>query len=181
MWLREIRSCAWYLATIRGSSIKGRVCYTGTQACMRGLSFNSLSIYLHIYNTRYLQEFPDFLLTTFILKIRKISFHQPLYQVHLPSTGFDPFLPSEQPYLKRCWQHLQSLVHIEIIVSCRRCSFVRCTSRNLLLCNFREFIQIVASVSCSYLTGAAPGVVICCCGPSAFKVQQLRCTSSYFV
>ncbi len=38
---------------------------------------------------------------------------------------------------------------------------------NLLLSNFGEPVWIVASVSCSYLTGAAPGVVFCCCSPSA--------------
>ncbi len=38
---------------------------------------------------------------------------------------------------------------------------------NLLLSNFGEPVWIVASVSCSYLTGVAPGVVFCCCSPSA--------------
>ncbi len=38
---------------------------------------------------------------------------------------------------------------------------------NLLLSNFGEPVRIVASVSCSYLTGAAPGVVFCCWSPSA--------------
>ncbi len=38
---------------------------------------------------------------------------------------------------------------------------------NLLLSNFGESVEIVASVSCSYLTGAAPGVVFCSCIPSA--------------
>ncbi len=38
---------------------------------------------------------------------------------------------------------------------------------NLLLSNFGESVQIVASVSCFKLTGAAPGVVFCCCSPSA--------------
>ncbi len=38
---------------------------------------------------------------------------------------------------------------------------------NLLLSNFGEPVWIVASVSCSYLTGAAPGVVFCSCSPSA--------------
>ncbi len=38
---------------------------------------------------------------------------------------------------------------------------------NLLLSNFGESVWIVASVCCSYLTGAAPGVVFCCCSSSA--------------
>ncbi len=38
---------------------------------------------------------------------------------------------------------------------------------NLLLYNFGESVWIVVSVSCSQLTGAAPGVVFCCCNPSA--------------
>ncbi len=38
---------------------------------------------------------------------------------------------------------------------------------NLLLSNFGEPVWIVVSVSCSYLTGTAPGVVFCCCSPSA--------------
>ncbi len=38
---------------------------------------------------------------------------------------------------------------------------------NLLLSNFVEPVWIVVSVSCSYLTGAAPGVVFCCWSPSA--------------
>ncbi len=38
---------------------------------------------------------------------------------------------------------------------------------NLLLSNFGDPVWIVASVSCSYLTGAAPGVVFCCCSSSA--------------
>ncbi len=38
---------------------------------------------------------------------------------------------------------------------------------NLLLSNFGESVWIVSSVSCSYLTGAAPGVVFCCWSPSA--------------
>ncbi len=38
---------------------------------------------------------------------------------------------------------------------------------NLLLSNFGDPVWIVASVSCSYLTGAAPGVVFCCWSPSA--------------
>ncbi len=38
---------------------------------------------------------------------------------------------------------------------------------NLLLSNFGESVWIVSSVCCSYLTGAAPGVVFCCWSPSA--------------
>ncbi len=38
---------------------------------------------------------------------------------------------------------------------------------NLLSSNFVEPVRIVASVSCSWLTGAAPGVVFCCWSPSA--------------
>ncbi len=38
---------------------------------------------------------------------------------------------------------------------------------NLLLSNFGDPVWIVPSVSCSYLTGAAPGVVFCCWSPSA--------------
>ncbi len=38
---------------------------------------------------------------------------------------------------------------------------------NLLFSNFGEPVRIVASVCCSYLTGATPGVVFCCCSPSA--------------
>ncbi len=38
---------------------------------------------------------------------------------------------------------------------------------NLLLSNFGESVWIVASVCCSYLTGAAPSVVFCCWSPSA--------------
>ncbi len=38
---------------------------------------------------------------------------------------------------------------------------------NLLLSDFGEPVWIVACVSCSYLTGAAPGVVFCCWSPSA--------------
>ncbi len=38
---------------------------------------------------------------------------------------------------------------------------------NLLLSGFGESVWIVSSVSCSYLTGAAPGVVFCCWSPSA--------------
>ncbi len=36
------------------------------------------------------------------------------------------------------------------------------TFSNLLLSNFGEPVWIISSVSCSYLTGAAPGVVFCC-------------------
>ncbi len=38
---------------------------------------------------------------------------------------------------------------------------------NLLSSNFGESVWIVSSVCCSYLTGAAPGVVFCCWSPSA--------------
>ncbi len=38
---------------------------------------------------------------------------------------------------------------------------------NILLSNFGEPVRIVASISCSKLTGAEPGVVFCCCSPSA--------------
>ncbi len=38
---------------------------------------------------------------------------------------------------------------------------------NLLLSNSGKPVWIVVSVSCSYLTGAAPGVVFCCCSSSA--------------
>ncbi len=38
---------------------------------------------------------------------------------------------------------------------------------NLLLSSFVDPVWIVSSVSCSYLTGAAPGVVFCCWSPSA--------------
>ncbi len=38
---------------------------------------------------------------------------------------------------------------------------------NLLLSGFGESVWIVSSVCCSYLTGAAPGVVFCCWSPSA--------------
>ncbi len=38
---------------------------------------------------------------------------------------------------------------------------------NLLLSNFGDPVWIVSSVSCSYLTGAAPGVVFCCWSTSA--------------
>ncbi len=38
---------------------------------------------------------------------------------------------------------------------------------NLLLSSFGESVWIVVSVSCSYLTGATPGVVFCCCSPSS--------------
>ncbi len=38
---------------------------------------------------------------------------------------------------------------------------------NLILSNSVDPVWIVSSVSCSYLTGAAPGVVFCCCNPSA--------------
>ncbi len=38
---------------------------------------------------------------------------------------------------------------------------------NLLLSSFVESVWIVSSVCCSYLTGAAPGVVFCCWSPSA--------------
>ncbi len=38
---------------------------------------------------------------------------------------------------------------------------------NLLLSSFGESVWIVSSVCCSYLTGAAPGVVFCCWSPSA--------------
>ncbi len=43
----------------------------------------------------------------------------------------------------------------------RQCFF------NLLLSSFGESVWIVSSVCCSYLTGAAPGVVFCCWSPSA--------------
>ncbi len=38
---------------------------------------------------------------------------------------------------------------------------------NLLLSGFGDPVWIVSSVSCSYLTRAAPGVVFCCCSTSA--------------
>ncbi len=38
---------------------------------------------------------------------------------------------------------------------------------NLLLSSFGDPVWIVSSVCCSYLTGAAPGVVFCCWSPSA--------------
>ncbi len=44
---------------------------------------------------------------------------------------------------------------------------------NLLLSNFGEPVWIVASVSCFYPTGAAPGVVFCCCSPSASEFDVL--------
>ncbi len=44
---------------------------------------------------------------------------------------------------------------------------------NLLLSNFGDPVRIVASVSCSYLTGAAPGVVFYCCSPSALGFDVL--------
>ncbi len=38
---------------------------------------------------------------------------------------------------------------------------------NLILSNFGDPVWIVVSVTCFYLTGAAPGVVFCCWSPSA--------------
>ncbi len=58
------------------------------------------------------------------------------------------------------WNHLNVAAEIETHQTRQRFS-------NLLLSNFGESVWIVASVSCSYLTGAAPGVVFCCCSPSA--------------
>ncbi len=45
---------------------------------------------------------------------------------------------------------------------------------NLLLSSFGEPVRIVSSVSCSSLTGAAPGVVFCCWSPSASGFDVLR-------
>ncbi len=44
---------------------------------------------------------------------------------------------------------------------------------NLLLSNFGEPVRIIASISCSQLTGAAPGVVFCCWSPSGSGFEVL--------
>ncbi len=63
-------------------------------------------------------------------------------------------------YAKFCPYHLNVAAEIETHQTRQRFS-------NLLLLNFGEPVWIVVSVSCSYLTGAAPGVVFCCWSPSA--------------
>ncbi len=45
---------------------------------------------------------------------------------------------------------------------------------NLLLSNFGESVWIVSSVSCSYLTAAAPGVVFSCWSPSVSGFDVFR-------
>ncbi len=63
-------------------------------------------------------------------------------------------------YAKFWPYHLNVAAEIETHQTRQRCS-------NLLLFNLGEPVWIVSSVSCSYLTGAAPSVVFCCCSPSA--------------
>ncbi len=45
---------------------------------------------------------------------------------------------------------------------------------NLLLHNFGDAVWIESSVSCSYLSGSAPGVVFCCCSPSVSGFDVFR-------
>ncbi len=63
-------------------------------------------------------------------------------------------------YAKFCPYHLNVAAEIETHQTRQRFS-------NLLLSNFGEPVRIIASISCFKLTGAAPGVVFCCCSPSA--------------
>ncbi len=58
------------------------------------------------------------------------------------------------------WPHLNVAAEIETHQTRQRFS-------NLILSNSVDPVWIVSSVSCSYLTGAAPGVVFCCWSPSA--------------
>ncbi len=47
---------------------------------------------------------------------------------------------------------------------------------NLLLSSFGDPVWIVSSVCCSYLTGAAPGVVFCCWSPSVSGFDMCVCS-----
>ncbi len=69
-------------------------------------------------------------------------------------------------YAKFWPYHLNVAAEIETHQTRQRCS-------NLLLFNLGEPVWIVSSVSCSYLTGAAPSVVFCCCSPSAHLVRRV--------
>ncbi len=53
------------------------------------------------------------------------------------------------------------------------------TFYNLLLSSFGDPVWIVFSVCCSYLTGAAPGVVFCCWSPSASGFDMLCIQTMY--
>ncbi len=71
-------------------------------------------------------------------------------------------------YVKFWPYHLNITAKIETHQT-RQCFY------NLLLSNFGDPVWIVSSVCCSYLTGAAPGVVFCCCSPSASGFNVLCC------
>ncbi len=92
-------------------------------------------------------------------KISPTPLHHHQHQPELLRQGrMDPYF--HVLYTKFWPYHLNVAAEIETHQTRQRFS-------NLLLSNFGELVRIVASVSCSELTGAAPGVVFCCCRPSA--------------
>ncbi len=70
---------------------------------------------------------------------------------------------------KAGWSMLSCSLHQILTRPSECCSRNPDSSRffNLLLSSFGDPVWIVSSVCCSYLTGAAPGVVFCCWRPSA--------------
>ncbi len=66
-----------------------------------------------------------------------------------------------------CWRYIRRWYTVVIKGWTWSATILRQRSSNLLLSNFGDPVWIVSSVCCSYLTGAAPGVVFCCWSPSA--------------
>ncbi len=89
---------------------------------------------------------------------KKIS-PTPLHHHHRPE-------PLRQGRMDPCF-HLRQILTLHLNAAEIKTHQTRQRFYNLLLSSFGESVWIVSSVCCSYLTGAAPGVVFCCWSPSA--------------
>ncbi len=96
---------------------------------------------------------------------KKIS-PTPLHHHHQPEPSRQGRMDPCVLYAKFWPYHLNVAAEIETHQTRQRFS-------NLLLSDFGEPLRIVAAVSCSWLTGAAPGVVFCCCSLSASRFYVL--------
>ncbi len=75
--------------------------------------------------------------------------------------------PHNQPEPLRQWFSCSLLQILTLPSECRSRNPDSSCFSNLLLSSFGDPVWSVSSVCCSYLTGAAPGVVFCCWSPSA--------------
>lgn len=98
-----------------------------------------------------------------------------MWQDNLPHTTGSSLNPLVQGRLDPCSHVFFSTIQMSTRQTRRRFS-------NLVLNDFGESMGPVDSVSCSWLTGVPPGVVLCCCSPSASRFTTScvqRCSSAH--